>query len=139
MRRESYLASLIVLLLAGALATGCASTSKMAAPSPVGEWSYFIPNTPQGDVRGTIMVALEDDVYSGEMYLDILDQTIPIDEVMFTDSTFSFTAIIDANGQIIGTSTTMTLNGDSMKGIMEVEGIGPLGITATRKEVEDGS
>ena len=73
MRRESYLASLIVLLLAGALAAGCASTSKMAAPSPVGEWTYFIPNTPQGDVRGTIMVALEDDAYSGEMYLDILE------------------------------------------------------------------
>ncbi len=120
MRRESYLASLIVLLLAGALAAGCASTSKMAAPSPVGEWSYFIPNTPQGDVRGTIMVALQDDVYSGEMYVDILDQTVPIDEVMFTDSTFSFKALIDANGQIIGTSTSMTLNGDIMKGIMEV-------------------
>ena len=105
----------------------------------MGEWTYLIPNTPQGDVRGTIMVASEDDVYSGEMYLDILDQTIPIDEVMFTDSTFSFKALIDANGQIIGTSTTMTLNGDSMKGVMEVEGIGPLDITATRKEVEDGS
>jgi len=139
MRRESYLASLIVLLLAGALAAGCASTSKMAAPSPVGEWSYFIPNTPQGDVRGTIMVALEDDVYSGEMYLDILDQTVPIDEVMFTDSTFSFKALIDANGQIIGTSTTMTLNGDTMKGTMEVEDLGEFEITATRKEIEDGS
>ncbi len=139
MRRESYLASLIVLLLAGALAAGCASTSKIAAPSPVGEWSYFIPNTPQGDVRGTIMVASEDDVYSGEMYLDILDQTVPFDEVMFTDSTFSFKALIDANGQIIGTSTTMTLSGDAMKGTMEVEGIGALEITATRKEVEDGS
>ena len=139
MRRESYLASLIVLLLAGALAAGCASTSKMAAPSPVGEWSYFIPNTPQGDVRVTIMVALEDDVYSGEMYLDILDQTVPIDEVMFTDSTVSFKALIDANGQIIGTSTTMTLNGDTMKGTMEVEDLGEFEITATRKEIEDGS
>ncbi len=139
MRRESYLASLIVLLLAGALAAGCASTSKMVAPSPVGEWSYFIPNTPQGDVHGTIMVALQDDAYSGEMYVDILDQTVPIDEVTFTDSTFSFKALLDANGQIIGTSTSMTLNGDIMKGIMEVEGIGPLEITATRKEVEDGS
>ncbi len=139
MRRESYLASLIVLLLAGALAAGCASTSKMAAPSPVGEWTYFIPNTPQGDVRGTIMVALEDDAYSGEMYLDILDQTVPFDEVMFTDSTFSFKAIIDANGQIIGTSTSMTLNGNTMKGTMEVQDLGEFEITATRKEMEGGS
>ena len=139
MRRESYLASLVVLLLAGALAAGCASTSKMAAPSPVGEWSYYIPNTPQGDVRGTIMVTSQDDAYSGEMYIDILDQTFPIEEVTFTDSTFSFTALLDANGQIIGTTTTMTLSGDTMKGTMDVEGIGGLEITATRKEMEGGS
>ncbi len=139
MRRESYLAFLVVLLLAGALTAGCASTSKMAAPSPVGEWSYFIPNTPQGDVHGTIMVASQDDAYSGEMYIDILDQTVPIEEVTFTDSTFSFKALVDANGQIIGTSTTMTLSGDTMKGTMDVEGIGGLEITATRKEMEGGS
>ncbi len=139
MRRESYLASLIVLLLAGALAAGCASTSKMAAPSPVGEWTYFIPNTPQGDVRGTIMVALEDDAYSGEMYIDILNQTVPIEDVVFTDSTFSFKALLDANGQIIGTSTSMTLNGNTMKGTMEVQDLGNFEITATRKEMEGGS
>ncbi len=139
MRRESYLASLVVLLLAGALTAGCASTSKMAAPSPVGEWSYYIPNTPQGDVRGTIMVTSMDDAYSGEMYIDILDQTFPIEEVTFTDSTFSFTALLDANGQIIGTSTTMTLNGNTMKGTMEVQDLGEFEITATRKEMEDGS
>ncbi len=139
MRRESYLVFLVVLLLAGALTAGCASTSKMAAPSPVGEWSYFIPNTPQGDVHGTIMVASQDDAYSGEMYIDILDQTFPIEDVTFTDSTFSFKALFDANGQIIGTSTSMTLSGNTMKGTMDVEGIGELEITATRKEMEGGS
>ena len=139
MRRESYLVFLVVLLLAGALTAGCASTSKMAAPSPVGEWSYFIPNTPQGDVRGTIMVALEDDAYSGEMYIDILDQTFPIEDVTFTDSTFSFKALLEANGQIIGTVTSMTLNGNTMKGTMDVEGLGEMEITATRKEMEGGS
>ena len=139
MRRESYLAFLIVLLLAGALAAGCASTSKMAAPSPVGEWEFVVPNTPQGDAHGTIMVALEGDAYSGEMYIDILNQTVPIEDVVFTDSTFSFKALVDANGQIIGTSTSMTLNGNTMKGTMDVEGIGEMEITATRKEMEGGS
>ena len=85
------------------------------------------------------MVTSQDDAYSGEMYIDILDQTFPIEEVTFTDSTFSFTALLDANGQIIGTTTTMTLSGDAMKGTMDVEGIGPLEITATRKEMEGGS
>ena len=138
MRRESYLAFLVVLLLAGALAAGCASTSKMAAPSPVGEWSYII-STPQGDAHGTIMVASEGDAYSGEVYVDVLDQTVPIEDLTFTDSTFSFTALLDANGQIIGTSTTMTLNGNTMKGTMEVEDLGEFEITATRKEMEGGS
>ncbi|MFB3133138.1 MAG: hypothetical protein ACE10K_11505 [Rhodothermales bacterium] len=138
MRRESYLASLVVLLLAGALAAGCASTSKMAAPSPVGEWSYIIP-TPQGDAHGTIMVASEGDAYSGEVYVDVLDQTVPIEDVTFTDSTFSFKVTLDADGQIIGTVTSMTLNGNTMRGTMEVDGVGEFEITATRKEMEDGS
>ncbi len=139
MRRESYLAFLIVLLLAGGLAAGCASTSKMAAPSPVGEWSYFIPNTPEGDVHGTIMVASQGDAYSGEMYVDLLDQTFPIEDVVFSDSTFSFKALLDANGQIIGTVTSMTLNGNTMRGTTEVDGVGEFEITATRKEMEGGS
>ena len=139
MRRESYLAFLVVLLLAGGLATGCASTSKIAAPSPVGEWEYVIPNTPQGDAHGTIMVASEGDAYSGEMYIDLLNQTVSIEDVAFTDSTFSFKALLDANGQIIGTVTSMTLNGDTMKGTMEVEGLGEFEITATRKKMEGGS
>lgn len=139
MRRESYLAYLVVMLLVGGLAAGCASTSKMAAPSPVGEWEYVIPNTPQGDAHGTIMVASDGDAYSGTFYVDILDQTVPLEDVMFTDSTFSFKATLDAGGQIIGTATRMTLNGNTMKGAMDVEGLGEMEITATRKEMEGGS
>ena len=136
MRRESYLAYLVVLLLAGSLAAGCASTSKIAAPSPVGDWEYVIPNTPQGDAHGTIMVASTGDAYSGTMYVDLLGQTVPLEDVMFTDSTFSFKATLDANGQIIPTTTTMTLSGNTMKGKMNVEGFGDFDINATRKEME---
>ncbi len=138
MRRESYLSSLVVMLLAGALAAGCASTSKMTRPSPVGEWEYVIPNTPQGDAHGTIMVASEGDVYSGEMFVDLLNQTVPIEDVAFTDSTFSFKATLDADGQLIGTVTSMTLSGNTMRGTMQVEGLGEFEITATRKEMEGG-
>lgn len=136
MRRDSYLASLIVLLLAGVLAAGCASTSKMAAPSPIGVWEYVIPNTPQGDAHGTIMVASEGDALSGEMFIDILDQTVPIEEAAFQDSTFSFKATLNANGQPIGTLTRMTLNGDAMKGTLQTDGFGEFAITAMRKPDE---
>ena len=139
MRRDSYLVFLVVLLLAGSLAAGCASTSKMAVPSPIGEWAYVIPNTPQGDAHGTIMVASQGEAYSGTMYVDLLGQTVPIEDVAFTDSTFSFKATLDADGQIIGTATRMTLRGNTMTGTMQVEGFGEFEITATRKEMEGGS
>ena len=139
MRREPYLACVIVLLLAGALAAGCASTSQMTMPTPAGVWEYVIPNTPQGEARGTIMVASQSDVYSGEMYIDLFDETVPIEEVAFTDSTFTFKATLYAGGQIIGTTTRMTLSGNTMKGTVEAEGVGELAITATRKMMDEGS
>ena len=136
MRRESYAAYVIFLLLAGALAAGCASTSKMTMPGPGTQ--FVIPNTPMGDAYGTLMVASQGEVYSGEMYIDILDQTVPMEEVAFTDSTFTFKATLDADGQRMGTATHLTLHGDTMSGTVEVEGIGELEITATRRMTAGG-
>ena len=141
MRRELYLAFFPLLLLTSVLSGGCSSTSKIATdiPTPVGLWQYVIPNTPQGDAYGTLMVASQSEVYSGEMYIDLFDQTVSLEDVAFTDSTFTFKATLNAGGQVMGTATRMTLSGDTMNGTVEVEGIGELEITATRKMVNDGS
>ncbi len=133
MRRFSFL-SLFLVLLVGGLVAGCASTSKMAAPSPVGEWEYVILNTPQGDATGSMMVADDGGTMGGEISSDMLQQVVAMEDVAFQDSTFSFKATFDANGQIIDTISRMTLNGSMMKGIMEVSGFGEFEITATRKE-----
>ena len=133
MRRESLL-YLAVCLLAAGLVAGCASTSKMAAPSPAGEWDYVIKNTPQGDATGTMMVDAEAGAYSGEISSQMLDQVVSMTDVAFQDSTFMFKATFDAGGQLIDTISRMTLNGDMMTGMMEVTGFGEFEITATRKE-----
>ena len=117
----------------GGLAAGCASTSKMA-PSPVGEWEYVILNTPQGDATGSMMVEDEGGTIGGEISSDMLQQVVAMEEVAFQDSTFTFKATFDANGQIIDTMSRMTLNGSMMKGMMEVSGFGEFEITATRKD-----
>ena len=138
MRRESFFFYLIVCVLAGGLAAGCASTAKMAAPSPAGDWEYVVLNTPQGDATGTMMINAEGNVYSGEINLEMLDQIVSMTDVAFTDSTFMFKATFDADGQLIDTVTRMTLNGNMMNGMMEVGGFGEFVINATRKEAPGG-
>ena len=133
MRRASFFAYLLVCVLAGGLVAGCASTAKMAAPSPMGEWDYTILNTPQGDATGTMTINAEGDLYSGEISSEMLGQVVSMTDVAFTDSTFSFKATFDAGGQLIDTASTLTLRGATMKGMMEVVGFGEFEITAMRK------
>ncbi|MFQ5568521.1 MAG: hypothetical protein ACE5G0_02535 [Rhodothermales bacterium] len=136
MRRYSVVYTLLTLLVFAAFATGCASTSKMEAPSPAGTWSYVILSTPQGDATGDLMVTLEDGAYRGEISSDMLMQTVPISEVSFQDSTFAFAAAFDLDGQLIDTVTEMYLNGDAMNGTMTVTGFGEFVINAMRKVEE---
>ena len=133
MRRASIIASLLVFALAAGLMAGCASTARMAAPTPAGDWDYTILNTPQGDATGTLMVTAEDGTYGGEMSSEMLGQVVSITDATFQDSTFSFKATFDAGGQLIDTTSRMTLRGATMKGMMEVAGFGEFEITAMRK------
>ena len=133
MRRASFFTYLLVCVLAGGLIAGCASSAKVAAPSPVGEWDYTILNTPQGDATGTMMIDAEGGAYSGEISSEMLGQVVSMTDVAFTDSTFKFKATFDAGGQLIDTISRMTLQGSTMKGTMEVAGFGQFDITAMRK------
>ncbi len=136
MRRVSFY--LIVCILAGGVAAGCASSAKMAAPTPAGEWDYVVLNTPQGDATGTLMIDAEGGVYTGEIALEMLNQVVSMTDVAFQDSTFMFKATFDADGQLIDTATTMTLRGNMMTGMMDVAGFGEFTINATRKEMTGG-
>ncbi len=140
MRRELSLAFLSILLPASIVWGGCSSTSNINTniPTPVGLWTYVIPSTPQGEAYGTLMVAAQGEGYSGEMYIDLFDQTVPIEEVAFTDNTLMFKATLDAGGQLMGTAAHMTLSGDTMNGTVAVEGVGDLEITATRSVTDEG-
>ena len=138
MRRLSFFAYGLVCVLAAGLIAGCASSAKMAAPSPAGEWDYTILNTPQGDATGTMMIDAEGGAYSGEISSEMLNQVVSMTDVAFTDSTFVFKATFDAGGQLIDTASKMTLRGGTMKGMMEVAGFGEFEITAMRKPATEG-
>ena len=133
MRRASFFTYLLVCVLAGGLMAGCASSAKVTAPSPVGEWDYTILNTPQGDATGTMMIDAEGGAYIGEISSEMLGQVVSMTDVTFQDSTFKFKATFDAGGQLIDTISRMTLQGSTMKGTMEVAGFGQFDITAMRK------
>lgn len=114
---------------------GCASTQRTApVPAVVGVWDYVIPNTPQGDATGTLIIEQsESGILDGEMSSDLLLQTVPIRNLMVDRDVVSFDASFDAGGQMLDTRVTLTRTGDAMDGTIEVPGMGGFSVTARRK------
>ena len=120
-------------------ATGCGllrSTPK--TPPVVGVWDYVVKNTPQGNAPGTLTVRYADGQYTGELKVDVLFQTVPIEDASFEDGTFSFAAMLDIDGQKSRTTAEATVEGDTMTGRIKVPGFGSFPLTATRKTPAPG-
>lgn len=125
----------LLLLFGTLLVSGCASMQKAApVPAVVGMWEYVVPNTPQGDAVGTLVITQnEAGMLEGEMSSEMLLQTVPLKNLVVDGDMMSFGASFDAGGQMIDTKATLTRDGDSMKGSIELPGIGDFPMTATRK------
>ena len=78
------------------------------------------------------MIASQGDTYSGEMYIDLFDQTVPLRDIVFGGGKLSFSATLNAGGQPMNTSADMKVDGNRMNGTVDVDGVGTLDIAATR-------
>jgi len=107
-------------------------------PAVVGTWGYVVKNTPQGNAPGTLTVHYADGKYTGQLKVDVLFQTVPIEEASFDGQTFSFAALLDIDGQKSRTTAEVTVEGDAMTGRIEVPGFGSFPLTATRKPSAPG-
>ena len=129
----------IVVLPLMLFVTGCGllrSTPK--TPPVVGVWTYVVKNTPQGNAPGVLTVRYEDGRYTGQLKVDMLFQTVPIEDASFEEGTFSCAAMLDIDGQKSRTTAEVTVEGDTMTGRIEVPGFGSFPLTATRKTSAPG-
>ncbi len=75
----------ISLLLVG---IGC-SASKKAVYTPAGNWNYTVLNTPQGDIKGTMMITKEEESFAG--VLKSSNGTINMKDVSIEENVLSST------------------------------------------------
>lgn len=117
------------------LASGCATTSRMMTPSPVGDWVFEIPNTRQGDASGTLTITSSQGGLAGQMYLDMFDSTFALQNVQFLDDVLSFSASVDTGSHTVEINARLSLtDNDSMTGALSVGGGADLEMSATRSE-----
>lgn len=123
--------------LAALVFSGCALLrSTPETPDIVGNWSYVVKNTPQGDAPGVISIAYAGEVFSGKMTVDMLMQTVEIEDASWEEPVFTFAAVLDINGQDVRTTTTLTVAEDTAAGSIDVPGYGTFDVTATRQPSE---
>ncbi|GIV61974.1 MAG: hypothetical protein KatS3mg044_0840 [Rhodothermaceae bacterium] len=123
-----------LVLVVGLLGSGCGMLGKSArTPAVVGTWAYVVKNTPQGDAPGTLVITFEDGHLGGRMVVDVLGQTVPLEEARLEGDVFSFVARVNIEGRETPLRGEATLSGDTMTGEVDVEGFGTFAMTATRR------
>lgn len=102
--------SIIMILAAGLLWAGCATT-KTTASKYVGNWDYVVRNLPDGDVNGIMTISQDGDAFKGNIKSDdgsvsITMEDFKIDENKLT-SYFYFQGMkIDMSGEFDGAEFT---------------------------------
>lgn len=105
----------------------------------LGDWTYVIKGTPQGDGGGTLSFVEEDGALSGEMYSDILFQTSKMTDIRVEGDSLFFTATFEAEGAPITTETAAKVEGDSMTGTVVTAVYGNFPFEASRKAETDAN
>ncbi|RMF32529.1 MAG: hypothetical protein D6765_00210 [Bacteroidetes bacterium] len=107
------------LLFLGAMLAAVLIFSAESCPSKnalVGTWDYVVSNTPEGDVRGQMVISKKGKEWSGKLIVN--GQESPVKNLEVEDQTFKFTTTaqgynVSINGQV---------EGQSFKGSVWVEG-----------------
>lgn len=106
---------ILLFTVASFIAYSCA-TSKKAIDISVGEWEYVTVGTPDGDVKGTLSIMKDGDVYTGVLHssngdMDLENIAIENDELVATFDYSGYT--IDIVGKFVGDNFTGKVSADS--------------------------
>lgn len=127
-------ASAFVLVLAGFTTTPWADGEAL-----VGEWSYVVTGTPQGDGGGSVTFEMTDGALGGAIYSDLLYQTVKIQDAQVEGDSVFFKATFEADGGAIPTETRAKVDGDSMTGMLMTTAFGNFPFEASRKTETDSN
>lgn len=127
-------ATALVLVMAGFSATPWADEDAL-----VGEWSYVIQGTPQGDGSGSITFEIADGKLGGAMYSDLLYQTAQLQDARMDGDSVFFKATFEADGGAITTETKAKVDGDTMTGTLMTAVYGNFPFEASRKAETDSN
>ncbi|MDE2833075.1 MAG: hypothetical protein OXM02_00960 [Bacteroidota bacterium] len=126
------------LLLIAAMLAGCAGSRQAQAPHPlVGNWAYSL-DTPQGVYTGTIVFSESDEVLAGTIGMDDspVGDTMAMEELVFDSETMQVSYTFDS-GEFGVMSVTLTLDGDSLDGLMTVHQFGIDVPLVAQREVDE--
>ncbi|MDE2730394.1 MAG: hypothetical protein OXI38_03240 [Bacteroidota bacterium] len=126
------------LLLIAAMLAGCVGSRQAQAPHPlVGNWAYSL-DTPQGVYTGTIVFSESDEVLAGTIGMDDspVGDTMAMEELVFDSETMQVSYTFDS-GEFGVMSVTLTLDGDSLDGLMTVHQFGIDVPLVAQREVDE--
>ena len=126
------LAVLSVVLFAGVALAGCAVLGGARTAPVLGTWRYEMSNPAQGSFSGVMTLREEDDGYGGHLTV----QEMSIDEEMVVESLETESGGFILEGRAAGYRFTMTglVEGDTMTGENNVQGVGLFQLSGTRVE-----
>jgi hypothetical protein len=122
----------MVLIPAAVLTTGCASTGATQEQSVAGTWSYTVANTPQGVVRGELVLSIADGALAGTFSGATFDRAVPVQDARLVQGRLIFSARPSVDGTLLTTTTSVDVSQNSLEGEIVVPGYGTYPFVATR-------
>ncbi|HVF92106.1 MAG TPA: amidohydrolase family protein [Blastocatellia bacterium] len=108
--------------------TGAAGAAA-ATVDPTGEWSLVI-RSPQGDISTTLSLRREGQQISGTFAGPM--GSFPVRSVRMSGNQITFSMSIQMGGDTVDATTTGTIEGDSMRGVISLSAMGQFEFTGSR-------
>jgi len=98
---------------------------------PKGSWSYST-ETPQGTTTGTLKITGEAGDYSGEMTNSQTGETTSISDIAISGTSMTYSFQINAGGNMLSISVSVTIDGETFDGTMTVGSYGSFPVEGER-------
>ncbi|MEP2770998.1 MAG: amidohydrolase family protein [Fulvivirga sp.] len=98
---------------------------------PIGSWSYST-ETPQGTTTGTLKITGEAGDYSGEMTNSQTGETTSISDIAISGTSMTYSFQINAGGNMLSISVSVTIDGETFDGTMTVGSYGSFPVEGER-------
>ncbi|TAE47357.1 MAG: hypothetical protein EAZ89_18130 [Bacteroidetes bacterium] len=96
-----------------------------------GKWDLTI-ESPQGATSSTLNLSGEPGSYKGNILLEIAPQPIDIENIVVSENQLNFSFSLNIDGETVEIQARLTVNGESIEGVMATDAFGELPAKGTR-------